>query len=547
MTGPAVGRAAALVMLVLLMPVSLVWANDPPQLPPGVVDPGAERERESREFLERERRREEAGEIEDPVDGPDGPRGGNLPEADDEFTLDDVRFSASVFLDESFLRSVAADYIDRPVTFSQLNNMLDRINLRYRQRGLITAAAYIPPQTIEDGILRVELLEGRLGDFQIEGAAYTSPEYLRGRLPVKEGEVIDVPALRRSINRVNKHTPLSLRAGIEPGERTGESDISITVAEPPRIGGQVFIDNNGAESTGEWRAGLVGTLNGPLGRADRLTAYGVYAEGSRNGVLRYELPVNRHGGRVDLSWSVGRIEVIEGPFVDLDITGDSSETAISYRQPIYSGQSVDVLASGRYGVSESTSEIADTVISDFAIDESNLRLELSGGSRVSFWRIGQGVSHARVEALNAPTETFMRYPGDASWVRRLDSSWSSRLRLDWQWTVEDNLPSSLTYQLGGSSTVRGYDSGVSSGARGYLASAGLDYRWQPGLQQNLFIDYGQVDVGEAGRDRLTSVGTGFTWQPLTRVIIEAEVGVPLNDVTPDQDDARAHVRLTWQI
>lgn len=546
MIGSAVGRATLLVMLGL-MPVAAAWANELSQLPPGVSDPGAERERESRAFRERERRSDEAREIEDPVDGPEGPSGGNLPDADDEFTLAGIRFSDSVFLDEEYLRSVASDYVDRPVTFSRLNVMLDRINSRYRERGLITAAAYIPPQTIEDDILQVELLEGRLGGFQIEGAAYTSTEYLRGRLPVAEGEVIDVPALRRSINVVNEHTPLSLRAGIEPGERTGESDISIVVAEPPRYGGQVFIDNDGSENTGEWRGGLVGTINGPLRRADRLTAYGVYAEGSRNGVLRYELPVNHSGGQLDLSWSVGEIEVIDGPFADLDITGDSSETAIGYRQPVYSGQSTSVLASGRYSVSESTSEIAGTVISDFAIDESELRVEWGGRGEASRWRIGQGVNHAQVEALNAPTETFMRYPGDASWLQRIDSSWSARLRLGWQWSDEDSLPSSLVYQLGGSNTVRGYESGEVSGEKGYLASVALDYRWQPTLQQTVFYDYGQVDVGEPGTERLTSFGTGATWRALTNVIVEAEVGVPLNEVTPDQDDVRAHLRITWQL
>jgi hemolysin activation/secretion protein len=546
MTRSAVGPSLVPSALALLL-ASPAWANDPPQLPPGAIDPGAQRERETREFLERERESERDEAVEDPVDGPEGPRGGNLPEAEDEFTLAGIRFSDSVFLDEAFLRSVADEYVERPVTFSKLNRMLDRINTRYRERGLITAAAYIPPQTIEDGILRVELLEGRLGRFRIEGTSYTDTDYLRGRLPVREGEVIDVPALRRSINMLNQHTPLSLRAGIEPGKQTGESDIAITVAEPPRYGVQTFIDNNGSTNTGEWRGGLVGTVNGPLGRADRFTAYGVFSEGSSNGLVRYELPINRYGGRLDLSYSAGEIEVIDGPFADIDITGDSTETSIGYRQPVYSGEYGAAIASAGYGVSESTSEIAGTVISDFTIDEADLRLEWSGGGTATRWRISQGVRYAEVEALDAPSETFTRYPGDASWLRRLDAAWSARVRLGWQWAGDESLPSSLVYQLGGSATVRGYEEGVSSGDEGYLLSAGVDYLWEPALRQTVFVDHGEVDQGASGTDRLTSVGTGFTWRATGDVSVEATVGFPLEDVTPDQDDARAHLRLTWRL
>ncbi len=121
------------------------------------------------------------------------------------------------------------------------------------------------------------------------------------------------------------------------------------------------------------------------------------------------------------------------------------------------------------------------------------------------------------------------------------------MRLGWQWADENSLPSSLVYQLGGSATVRGYDEGVSSGDEGYLLSAGFDYLWEPALRQTLFLDYGKVDQGESGTDRLTSVGTGFTWRATGDITVQAELGIPLEDVTPDQDDARAHLRLTWQV
>lgn len=542
------GRPAVAILAIVGLCAPARAAEVRPDLP-GAVDPGAQRERTRDELLERERAAEEerdGAEPDDPVRGPDGPSGGNLPEADQAFTLDDIRFSDSVFLDEAFLRSVAADYIGRPVTFSQLNRMLGRINTRYREAGLITAAAYIPPQTIDDGVLRVELLEGRLGRFRIEGAEYTDPGFLRDRLPLESGAVIDVPALRRAINRINRHTALSLRADIKAGRETGASDIAIAVAEPPRYSLRTFVDNAGSENTGEWRTGLIGVLNGPFGRADRLVAYGVYAEGARNGLLRYELPVNRWGGRLDLSWSAGEIEVIDGPFEELDITGDSGETAIALQQPLYAGDYGAIAATAGYGVSESTSEIDGTTISDFTIDEAELGITWSGGDARSRWRVNQGVRRADVEALDADTERYERYPGDASWVRRLSAEWTTRLLLGWQDADEDALPSSLVYQLGGTGSVRGYESGAVSGAKGHRVSIGADYHWNPGLRQAIFVDYGEVDQGASGRVDLSSVGTGVTWRATGDLTVELTLGVPLEEIEPDQDDVRGHLRVSWR-
>jgi|GEM_PF-250270 len=548
-------RGRALLGVALLMLAVPAWANDasphaaPPQLP-AIIDPGAQRERTREGLLEREREREreaeERREDVDPVEAPPGPHGGNLPEADDAFMLLDIRFSDSVFLEPAFLETVAAGYIGRSVTFSELNRMLARINERYRERGLVTAAAYIPPQTIgADGVLQVELLEGRLGRLYLEGLEYTSRGYLHDRLPLATGEVIDVPTLRQAIQRINRHTALALQADIRPGDETGESDITITVAEPPRYSVQTFIDNAGSENTGEWRGGLITVLNGPFRRADRLTAYGVYARGSRNGVLQYEVPVNRWGGRVDLTHSEGRIRVIDGPFEELNITGKSKATAIALHQPFYAGPRGIASARVGYSVSQSTSEIDGVAISDFDIDETELRLDWSGGTGERRWRINQGVVHADVEALDAASETFKRYPGSASWLQWFSQRWAARLQLGWQYTSEDALPSSLVYQLGGATTVRGYEEGVVSGAKGYRASLNVDYHWRPGLRQTLFMDHGEVDQGVSGREDLNSVGTGINWRPTSDLDLDLNLGIPLDDVVPDQDDYRFHVRLTW--
>lgn len=510
---------------------------------PGNIDPGAQRERTQRDLLEQQRAREEdrapPGEA---IEGPSGPEGGNLPESDQVFVLEGIEFPESYFLEADVLRRIAEDYIGVEIVFDDLNAMLTRINALYRERGIITGAAYIPPQTVADGVLKVALIEGRLGRYSIRGADDLSVPTLRGWLPISEGQVIDVPQLRDVINQINREMSINLRASIQPGEETGESDVVIEVQEPPRFTISTFVDNHGSESTGEWRAGAIGVMNNPFGRADRITVYALGADGSVNGLLSYRSPVNRYGGSIELSLSSGSIEIVDGPFRDLDVEGESNEAALRIRQPFLSGSYGSVAVRGEISESESETTVAGTTVSDFNIRETELGMEWSGQGERSFWRGSQSLNRASVEALDSGTEEFDRYPGYLSCVYLISASWTVRGRLDWQIADEADLPSSLVYQLGGPATVRGYEQGVVSGGRGYHVSASADYRWSERLRQSLFVDYGEVDQGASGTESLYSAGTSVTWSWTDDVRIEGAVGVPLREVTPDQDSVRAHVR-----
>ena len=516
---------------------------------PGNIDPGAQRQRAQQDLREQERQEREKARQQrpaNPIQGPAGPRGGNLPNNAQVFTLQAIHFPKSHFLKADTLQAIAADYLHRPIRFRDLNAMLARINTLYRHRGIITAAAYIPPQTITDGALRVALLEGRLGKLEVRDAHYTDAAIVRRWLDVSPGDIVDVPRLRDTINRINRGTNLGLRASIQAGAKPGQSDLVVDVQEPPHRLLRTFIDNHGASSTGEWEGGVVGILNGPAGRGDRLTLYTIDSRGSRNGVLRYAIPVNGYGGVLDLSRSGGRIKVIHGPYKDLDVKGTSSDTALGYSQPLFEGPLSGMSLNTRLSRSESSTKVSGVRISDVTVREGEIGLTWFRRSKAGYLQVSQSVQRANVDAPGLPTRHFNLYPGTLSYACLLSGRWTAHVRAAWQGASDANLPSSIGYQLGGADTIRGYEQGAVSGGRGYRLTLGTDYRWQRNLSQSLFLDYGWVDQGTSGDTTLASVGTGLSWQWTSHLSIQGTLGLPQRTVTADQDRARADVRLTFE-
>ncbi|MDD5595645.1 MAG: POTRA domain-containing protein, partial [Candidatus Omnitrophica bacterium] len=58
----------------------------------------------------------------------------------------------------------------------------DKITEIYRKKGRTTSRAYLPPQTIKDGILTIKVIEGKVGKIDIRGNRYFRTSLLEKKL-----------------------------------------------------------------------------------------------------------------------------------------------------------------------------------------------------------------------------------------------------------------------------------------------------------------------------------------------------------------------------
>jgi hemolysin activation/secretion protein len=513
------------------------------------LDPSLQREGalRDREYFEQRQNPPETPSDEPVIVGPERTDRGALPENELRFTLSEIRFSDSAFIAPETLDAIAAPYVGRPVSFADLNAMVAEVNAIYAERGIVSARALIPPQTIDNGVLRVRLVEGRLGELEIRDAEAIRRWFLEQRLPLQPGAVVDVPALRDALTWINRTTELQLQAALRAGADPGETDVVVSVSEPPRVSAQVFAGNAGAESTGEYRGGAVVDVYAPLGIDDRLTVYGVGSEGATSGLVAYGLPFNRHGGRLDLSYSVGEVEIVNGPFRDLEITGDSNSTGLTLTQPFLRGDRFWLEGFGGASWIESTTDIAGARLSDFEVTRYTLGVGMRGFGERLIWSLNQSVSRAESENLFGDVTRLNLFNGSGQLLLRVTDRFSAEARGAWQFTSEETAPSPLTFQVGGVSSVRGYPEGALAGGRGYYLNLEARYRWRDGLVPFVFADHGLVDDISPDRETITSAGIGLGWQYGRYLSGEIAWGQTFETVLPDQDEGRLHARiaLSW--
>lgn len=516
-----------------------------PQIP-GLVNPNLQRE-QVEQIQQQQRIEERARQTQVPALRGDAPADQVLPDQGERFVLTGIAFNASVYLPREQLEALAQGYVGREIGFADLNQLLREVNALYEAKGQLTARALIPAQSLEDGQLRIVLVEAKVDQVTWKGGPRHVAEAFYGqRLNVQPGSTLDSPALMNAIQRFNATTPgPQVTASLAPGASFGTTSVELEAFEPNRLQWSVFANNYGNESTGREQYGGSLTWFSPTAVADALNLLVVATSGSQFASLRYSRPINRWNGIAYAELGGNSMAVEEGPLAALNIEGESRTYTLGFDQPWWIDD--NWLLQGGLGVNQQHSEntVEGFTLSEVDTREAFLRGQLEYRSAPWYVRYEQRVRQARVDnAVSGDAGSFALLNGQGYLSRALGEHFEWVSRFGWQFANDSEaLPASLFYQFGGISSVRGYDPGVISAPQG--ATLNLEAWWRPNerWQPFVFFDYGRaMELGITDID-LQSVGVGLNFNWGRHLSLSLTAANTLKDVVPDQDGGQVLAQI----
>lgn len=190
--------------------------------------------------------------------------------ADVRFILRDVQFANAAAFDAALLDTAWRERIGTEVPLAAICDIRDRAATTLRNEGYL-AAVRVPVQTIQNGVVRLEILAARLTAIQIRGDAGASERQLARYLAKLEGQpLFNVHEAERYLLLANSlpgtTARLTLRPGTVPGDVIGEISVDRT---PVLV--DVNIQNFGGQAVG--RVGGIARVrvNGLTGLGDETT------------------------------------------------------------------------------------------------------------------------------------------------------------------------------------------------------------------------------------------------------------------------------------
>ncbi|HEX6928104.1 MAG TPA: ShlB/FhaC/HecB family hemolysin secretion/activation protein, partial [Gammaproteobacteria bacterium] len=366
--------------------------------------------------------------------------------------------------DERLLAELAP-WTGRPLALNEIYAAADALTAVYREQGYALAQVTVPAQKISDGVVELQIIEGRIGAIRVEGNKGYEGEFLKSRLEsLAPGRIYTAAGMERSVLLLNDLPGLTARAVITPGEEFGNSDILFKVAEDPAQY-SASVDNYGREELGELRFLADAQFNNLAGIGDALYAAIIYSEDGllKYGNLTYGVPIGDGGSRLRATVNRADYEVGGELFEDLGIAGDNTTYRVDWSYPLLRSRERNIVVTAAVQRFETESLIEGIAIPQNATELDLLELGffmngLTGRDHSwSFSSIlfgngksnGDTLAEARTDAQQAKLRL------DGSYGLPFGNNWLFQSRATYVYSA-DPLTDSQKFSLGGPYSVRGY-------------------------------------------------------------------------------------------
>lgn len=453
------------------------------------------------------------------IQGPSAPP--ELPDDGTCFILQRIELDGAVHLSAADRARLAQPFIGQCVGLKGIRELMRGITNRYVEKGFVTSRVYIPQQDMGQGLLKLLVLEGKVGAITLSDEQ--AGVDLASAFPGLTGRVLNIRDIEQGLDQINRLGSNNATMALQPSDEPGLTHVVIQNQPRDRVNGGFTVDNHGSPSTGELR----GTLNLSV---DNL--YGVndawFASFSRN------LDANPRS-RLSESFMIGA----NYPYGDWNFSANISKSAYastvrSFTQQFRSSGNTETFSVGAQRVllrgqtskltlntgiahKDSRNYIEGSLLTSSSpkLTDFNLGLTSVFSTGAGTWTIdtslNKGLKAFGVEALpgagtnNVPTPTGVRYNAGISYFRplrlgALDATWSSSLQMQ---TSPHNLYGSEQMSVGGLHTVRGFDGTSASGERGAYwrndvaitlppPSDAVTAKWFGRLQAYAAIDTGRI-------------------------------------------------------
>jgi hemolysin activation/secretion protein len=462
---------------------------------------------------------------------------------DQSFDILEFRVLGNSVLDARAVERAVYPYLGPRRVFADVEAARSALESAYHERGFGTVFVDVPEQSVEEGVIRLRVSEGRVHALTVSGAKYFSERQIKAAVPeAAVGQVPNLPELQKEVVAVNAAAPdRAVVPVLKAGPELGTVDVALKVADHLPLHASLELSNQYTAGTVPLRlTGLV-SYDNLFGAMDSLSLQYQTApqKPSEAAVFAAGFVAPRGPGKVSFSFihSSSDVAVVSA----LAVIGKGWIAGVKYDLPfVVTRQGVQSVALG-----------IDYKRFDQNVDVTPTQTVATPVSYANFYALYSGSRFAETRALTWSASASFSVPGIGStalefqnkcygcranyFIVRADGSITQQLgrgfeivgRAAGQYAVEP-LPNNEQFYIGGAQTVRGYyevEELGDFGARGTIevrmpSVFGRSERVR--LQPFVFFDVGRIGYelpleSQPSNVTLSSSGAGFDLQAFKNV------------------------------
>lgn len=475
---------------------------------------------------------------------------------DDCIEIEKINIKNATIFDEDDFEDIIEPYLNNCNGFKNLSNLRDKISNKYIDEGYVTSRAYFKPQDLTDGIIDIDILEGKIEKIE-------NVDVKTGNLySAYENRVLNLKDLEVAIQQAQRLRSQKVDFQLIPGSKVGYTVIKIIgkkIAEPHY--GNIGINNFGTKKTGTYQISTNFNYENPLNINDivnlNLNSTDNAFKGNNNTLgssLSYSFPFERFLFNFDYTYSNYK-QLNKDEFGDsFQSNGNTNGFLIGTNYKLFHNKnhSIDIISS-----------IENKKSTNFL---NNVQLELQS---YSLNAVGLGAKHSYVGDSYDYYSKFMIYQGlggsGASFARQetdylkyvLDLNYNKYFETSNNLKFSTNLRSQFSsnylfgteeISMGGIYSVRGFNNTGLSGNTGFYQQNQFSFEC---LINNIKVSpYIGLDIGYVQENENNIFGNivggaiGTRWIFIKDLNMDLFYCVPLKDSEFTKEDSETFLGLS---
>ncbi len=463
--------------------------------------------------------------------------------------VDSIEVSPSLILSEEEIETVIELCSERFSGVELLNAVVDVLNILYLEKGYPNAIAYIPEQDVENGVVRIELLEGKVGNIAVEGNSFTSEKYILDYLDLRKGEILNLGEFEKKLVSFNRwNSGASVSSVLNPGRETGTTDITINTEESFPMRAFFTFDNYASQALEKIRYGVhVSSAN--ITHLREAISGGVYF--SEHLITPYADASIGLGTRLRLgaNFSYGTTHAEAIKEASIDFGSKSLSNGIYATYSLLRDDKAHLGLNASFDYTKSTSELMDVTV---LTQHKFYALRAGFSFTVAGEKLAFSTSHtASGIREDADKKIYYKFNGSNQLSFRFNDLIHLVINSIYQIMPFDMyVPDNEKIYIGGASTVRAYSEGNTIwGKDGYTLCTEVRF-FEPAHRRSyffIFADHGGVySYPDTGENYLLSIGGGLVLTKGNWLSVNFAAGMNTVPVSQDIDHPviRGHISVT---
>ncbi len=170
------------------------------------------------------------------------------------FEIKSYAVEGNTLLSEDSIGERLAAYIGQEKTATDVESAREALENFYHDMGYPSVLINIPEQTVENGVVTLEAVEGKIRKVRVTGNQYVTMEKIRSELPsFATGEIPYIPRLQKEISKLNRNPDLKVEPKWVQTDNPEELDVDLAVEDKLPFHGSLELNNRASADTTELR------------------------------------------------------------------------------------------------------------------------------------------------------------------------------------------------------------------------------------------------------------------------------------------------------